>query len=94
MASAIATTPVAPERRSPIRNGGGLDASTAAGPTIAASVPNAIGASGRGRQILGWLEDAGLLVALALAFPLVILVVGTPVVLVVRLLLEIARRLL
>jgi len=93
MAPAIATTSAAPERRSPIRNAAQLNATTtAATPSIAASVPNAIGGSSRGRQMLGWLEDAGLLVVLALAFPLVILVVGTPVVFVVRLLLEIARR--
>jgi hypothetical protein len=42
--------------------------------------------------VLGWLEDAGLLLLLALAFPLAILFVGTPVALVVRLLLEIVRR--
>jgi hypothetical protein len=42
--------------------------------------------------MLGWLEDAGLLLLLGLAFPLAILVVGTPIALVVRLLLEIGRR--
>ena len=42
--------------------------------------------------MLGWLEDAVLLLLLALAFPLVILVVGTPVALAVRLLIEIGRR--
>jgi hypothetical protein len=47
---------------------------------------------GRGRQMLGWLVDAGVLLLLVLAFPLVILVVGTPVALVVRLLFEISRR--
>jgi hypothetical protein len=46
----------------------------------------------RGRLMLGRLEDAGLLLLLALAFPLVILIMGAPVVLVVRLLIEIARR--
>jgi hypothetical protein len=92
MASAIAPTSVAPERRSPIRNAAGLDAITAAGPMVAASVPNVIGATGRGRQLLGRLEDAGLLVVLALAFPLVILIVGTPLAFVVWLLLEIIRR--
>jgi hypothetical protein len=91
MASAIATTSVAVQRRPPARNAARLDATvTAAGPRIV----NSIRASGWCRQMLGWLEDAGLLVALALAFPLVILVVGTPVVLVVQLLLEIGRRLL
>ena len=93
MASAIATTSVAPERRSPIRNAAGVDAAiTTAGPRIAASVPTVIGASGRGRQMLGWLEDVGLLLLLALAFPLVVLAVGAPVAFVVRLLLEIVRR--
>ena len=93
MASAIATTSVAPERRSPIQNVVRLDATiTAAGPRIAAGGPTVIGANGCRRQMLGWLEDAGLLVVLMLAFPLAILVVGMPVVLIVRLLLEIARR--
>ena len=54
--------------------------------------PSVVVASGRGRQVLGWLEDAGVLLLLVLAFPLVILVVGTPVALFVRLLIEIARR--
>ena len=39
--------------------------------------------------MLGWLEDAGMLLLLVLAFPLVVLVVGTPVALVVRLLIQI-----
>jgi hypothetical protein len=47
---------------------------------------------GGGRQMLGWLVDAGVLLLLVLAFPLVILVVGTPVALVVRLLIEVSRR--
>jgi hypothetical protein len=42
--------------------------------------------------MLGWLEDAGLLLLVALAVPLVILLVGTPVALVARLLLEMGRR--
>jgi hypothetical protein len=93
MASAIATTSVAPERRSPVLNAAHLNATTTStAPGIAASVPNAISASGYGRQMFGWLEDAGLLVLVALAFPLVILIVGTPVAFVVWLLLEIARR--
>ena len=50
------------------------------------------GASGRGRQILGWLEDAGLSLLLVFAFPLVALAVGAPVALVVRLVIEIGRR--
>ena len=77
-----------------MRHAAGLDAITATGPRLAASVPNVIGASGRWRQLLSRLEDAGLLVGLALAFPLVVLIVGTPVVFVAWLLLEIARRLL
>jgi hypothetical protein len=90
MASAIATRSVAVERRSSARHPARLDATVkAAGPGIV----NAIRASGWPRHMLGWLEDAGLLVVLVFAFPLVILVVGTPVVLVVRLLLEIGRRL-
>jgi hypothetical protein len=44
------------------------------------------------RRILGWLEDAGLLLLLAFTFPLVILVVGAPIGLVVRLLMAIGRR--
>jgi hypothetical protein len=86
MASAIATPSVAPERGSAIRNVARPDA------TIAAAAPNAIGASGRGRQVLGWLEDAGLSVLLVLALPLVILAVGAPVALVVWLVTEIGRR--
>jgi len=42
--------------------------------------------------MLGWLKDAGLLLLLVLAFPLVVLAVGAPVALVVRLLIEIGRR--
>jgi hypothetical protein len=86
MASAIATTSVAPERRSAIREAARPDA------TITAAAPNAFGASGRGRQILGWLEDAGLSLLLVFAFPLVVLAVGAPVALVVRLVIEIGRR--
>jgi hypothetical protein len=92
MASAIATTFVAPERRSPVRNAAHLNATITAAAPSRASVPSAIGASGRWRRMLGWLEDAGLLVVLALAFPVLILIVGTPVAFVVWLLLEIARR--
>jgi hypothetical protein len=61
-------------------------------PSIRAASPGVIGASGRGRQMRGWLEDAGLLLLFGLAFPLAILVVGTPIALVVRLLIEIGRR--
>jgi hypothetical protein len=57
-----------------------------------AGIANEASLGGRGRQMLGWLVDAGVLLLLVLAFPLVILVVGTPVALVVRLLIEISRR--
>ena len=89
MPSAIATTSAVPEQRSAIR-----PAWKAARPdaTITSVAPAAIVASGRGRQMLGWLEDVGLLLLLVLAVPLVILVVGAPVALVVRLLIEIGRR--
>jgi hypothetical protein len=43
-----------------------------------ASPPAAIRASRRGRQMLGWLEDAALSLLFGLASPLSILVVGTP----------------
>jgi hypothetical protein len=59
---------------------------------ITAAAPSAIGATGRGRQILGWLEDAGLALLLVFAFPLVVLAVGAPVALVVRLAIEVGRR--
>jgi hypothetical protein len=42
--------------------------------------------------MLGWLEDAGMLLLVVLALPVVVLVVGAPVALVVRLLIEISRR--
>ena len=42
---------------------------------------------------LGWLGDAGGILLLGLALPVAILVVGMPVALVVRLLLEILARL-
>ena len=65
----------------------------AAGPgaTRTAS-PGAVAADGPGQHIFGWLEDAGLLLFIAIAFPLMILVVGTPIALLVRLLIEIGRR--
>jgi hypothetical protein len=85
MCSAVATTSLASER-SPIqlaRNVSHRDA------TSIGAVP---AAAGRSRRMLGWLEDAGLLLLLTLAFPLVVLIVGAPVALVVRLLIEIGRR--
>jgi len=45
------------------------------------------------RDILGCLDDAVLLLLVVLLFPLVILLIGTPVALFVRLLIEIAQRL-
>lgn len=45
------------------------------------------------RNILGLLDDAVLLLLVVLLFPLVILLIGTPVALFVRLLIEIAQRL-
>jgi hypothetical protein len=81
MCSAVATTSVASER-SPIQ------------PARSVARPDTtiIAAIGRSRRMLGWLEDAGLLLLLTLGFPLVVLIVGAPVVLVVRLLTEIGRR--
>ena len=43
-------------------------------------------------HMLGWLDDAVLLLVLALAFPLAILVVGTPIALTIRLLIALGRR--
>jgi hypothetical protein len=88
MCSAVATTSGASERP-PI-----LVAQNVTRPdaTIIAAAPTAVVAAGRGHLVLGWLEDAGLLLLLALAFPLVVLIVGAPVALVVRLLIEIGRR--
>ena len=43
-------------------------------------------------KMLGWLGDTALLLVLALAFPLAILVVGTPIALAVRLLIALGRR--
>jgi hypothetical protein len=85
MSSAVAATSVASERSpiQPVRNAARPDV------TMTAS---AIRASGRARQVLGWLVDMGLLLLLALAFPLVVLVMGAPIALVVRLLIEIDRR--
>jgi hypothetical protein len=88
MCSAVATTSVAPER-SPIQ----LDRSVVRpNATVTAEAPAAVVATGRSRRMLGWLEDAGLLLLLALTVPLVVLAVGTPVALFVRLLIAIGRR--
>jgi hypothetical protein len=88
MRLAVATTSLASERSpiQPARNVARPDA------TIIAAAPPAVGPTGRSRRMLGRLEDAGLLLLLALAFPLAVLVVGAPVALVVRLLIEILRR--
>jgi hypothetical protein len=86
MSSAVATTSLAPPR-SPIHLVRNVSRSDA---TSIAAVPTTVG---RGRQMLGWLEDAGLLLLLTLAAPLVVLIVGAPVAIVVRLLIEIGRRL-
>jgi hypothetical protein len=45
------------------------------------------------RKVLGLLDDVVLALLIVLLFPFVILLVGTPVALVVRLLVEIAKRL-
>jgi hypothetical protein len=89
MPSAVATTFEAPELRSTTRLARNAPRPNA---TIMAA-SSALVASGHRRQMLGWLEDVGLLLLLALAFPLVVLVVGAPVALVVRLLIEIGGRL-
>jgi len=88
MGLAIATTSVASED-SPIRLARNVphpDATTAVEPATVAT-------TGRGRVVLGWLEDSALLLLLVIAFPVVILSVGTPVALVVQLLIQIGRRL-
>ncbi|HVH29908.1 MAG TPA: hypothetical protein VM818_24335 [Vicinamibacterales bacterium] len=51
------------------------------------------GRSGPLRTMLGFLDDAVLLLLVILLFPLGILLVGTPVALLVRVLIQIARRL-
>jgi hypothetical protein len=85
MCSAVATTSLASER-SPIQLARNVNRPDA---TSIGAVPTA---AGRGQLMLGWLEDAGLLLLLTLAFPLVVLIVGAPVALVVRLLIEIGPR--
>jgi hypothetical protein len=51
------------------------------------------GRRGQLRTILGFLDDGVLLLLVVLLFPLGILLVGTPVALLVRVLIQIARRL-
>jgi hypothetical protein len=87
MSSAIAATSSAADRPAikPSLNADRADVTTV--PT-----PSAIRPAGRGRRMLGWLDDAVLLLVLGLAFPLAILVVGTPIALAVRLLIELGRR--
>jgi hypothetical protein len=88
MSSAVAAPSVASDRSAiqPSQNAARPDA------TIAAARPSAIRERGPARRMLGWLEEAALLLLLGLAFPLAILVVGSPIALVVRLLIEIGRR--
>jgi hypothetical protein len=43
--------------------------------------------------MLGWIEDAGLLLVLVLAIPVAVIVAGAPLVLLARLLVEVGRRL-
>lgn len=65
----------------------------AAGPSATSTAsPGAVVADGSGQHIFGWLEDAGLLLLVVIAFPLMILIVGTPIAFLVRLLTEIGRR--
>lgn len=65
----------------------------AAGPSATnAASPIAVVAGGRAQHLRGWLEDAGLLLLVVIAFPLMILIVGTPIALLLRLLTEIGRR--
>ena len=49
-------------------------------------------AAGRSRQMLGWMEEAGLLLLLTLVAPLVVLIAGAPIAIIVRLLIEVGRR--
>ena len=86
MPLASATLSVAP-KESPIRL-----AHPVGGPAATIAVePTRVAATGRGRLMAGWLEDAGLLLLVVLAFPVVILMVGAPVALVIRLLIQVGR---
>lgn len=65
----------------------------AAGPSATRTAsPRAVVADGSGPHIFGWLEDAGLLLLVVIAFPVMILIVGTPIALLLRLLIAIGRR--
>ena len=65
----------------------------AAGPNVTRTASaGAVVTDGSGPHIFGWLADAGLLLLVVIAFPLMILIVGTPIALLVRLLTEIGRR--
>jgi hypothetical protein len=88
MPLAIATTSAASEE-SQIR----LARNVARPDATIAVEPAMVEATGRVRVILGWLEDAGLSLLLVLAFPVVVLILGAPVALAVRLLILIGRRL-
>ncbi len=61
--------------------------------TFVTTPPRALQAGGRGPHMLGWLEDAVLLLLVVLALPLAILVVGAPIAVVVQLVIEIGRHL-
>src|SRR5438046_391259 len=83
----IVTTSIASDGQWP-----GAPAKNAAGREPGISVQAKSGTSRSSlRNILGLLEGAVLLLLVVLLFPLVILLIGTPVALFVRLLIEIAR---
>jgi hypothetical protein len=83
------TTPIASDGQWPV-----AVVETAAGREPGSSVQVKPGSrSSPLRNILGFLDDAVLLLLVVLLFPLVILLIGTPVALVVRLLIEVAQRL-
>ena len=88
MSSAIAGTSAAADR-SAVQPSLSADRADV---TIVPATPSAIRPADRRRRMLGWLDDAVLLLVIGLAFPLAILVVGTPIALAVRLLIELGRR--
>lgn len=90
MASGIATAPITAEEQWPIA---GAPAAARSRAASRAGAPAAVESRGRGRVVMGWLGDAGLILLITLAFPLAILAVGTPLALFLRLLLAIAGRL-